>query len=382
MHRRTFLQLGIGAAVCGGRIGSIRRGTSGPCSARGQAAVLRSPPAYSVIPVVGDGKWIWTKPPEGQTGYLEPRRYSLKVGIELTGRGSGGEIKATTTVPVECPEQKIEGEQIEVRGCRARVRQLGPHARQLCLYAPQISRGQVVSAVANYKLTSYKQYHHYGRDQFPAQQSVPAEVGRPYLGDSPGIQTRSREVRRLLSEIRGKATHPWDLAQKFAAWIPRNIKPQVGPYTSVTAAIQNRRGDCEEMAGVFVALCRAGGIPARLVWIPNHTWAEFYLADGDGKGHWIPAHTACYFWFGWTGVHELVLQKGDRIRVPEHRRLYRLLEDWMQWGGTRPEVRYLAELMPEPAEVGGDPGPGARRKIATGEWKLLGNHPLDRYSRR
>ena len=71
------------------------------------------------------------------------------------------------------------------------------------------------------------------------------------------------------------------------------------------------------MSAVFVALCRAAGIPARLVWIPNHNWAEFYLTDKDGKGHWIPAHTACYFWFGWTGVHELVLQKGDRIRLPE-----------------------------------------------------------------
>lgn len=208
------------------------------------------------------------------------------------------------------------------------------------------------------------------------------EVRSQYLGNSPGIETRSKQVAALLDMLRGEGDYPWDLARKFAQWVPKNIRPQIGSYTSVLKALETRRGDCEEMAGVFTALCRAADIPARLVWVPNHTWSEFYLTDGEGKGHWIPAHTACYFWFGWTGAHELVLQKGDRVRVPEERRLMRLLEDWMQWSGTKPDARYLAELDPLPPETGGDPGPGARRKIATGEWKLVGNHPMDRYARR
>lgn len=352
-----------------------------PRSRRLQAVPSLLPPAYSVIPVVGDGHWIWTKPPEGETGYLEPRDYSLKVGIELEGRGNANRIISTTTVPVECPEQKIELDGIKTQGCNAQVRELGPHARQLILYAPGIVKGQVVSAVAQYKVTVHKQYHGYQRDQFPQQQTVPKEIGRQYLANSPGIETRSAEVRKLHEELSRGLTHPWDLAAKCAAWVPRNIRPQIGSYTSVVTALKNRRGDCEEMAGVLVALCRAAGIPARLVWIPNHTWAEFHLVDNEGQGHWIPAHTACYFWFGWTGAHELVLQKGDRIRVPERRKFFRLLEDWTQWMGTRPKTRYLAELKPEAAESE-DPGPGARNKIDSGEWKLAGNHPMDRYLRR
>jgi hypothetical protein len=31
---------------------------------------------------------------------------------------------------------------------------------------------------------------------------------------------------------------------------------------------------------------------------------------------------------------------------------------------------------------GEDPGPGARKKVAGGEWRLTGAHPLDRYARR
>jgi hypothetical protein len=136
------------------------------------------------------------------------------------------------------------------------------------------------------------------------------------------------------------------------------------------------------MSAMFVALCRAGGIPARLVWVPNHNWAEFYLTDQQGQGHWIPAHTACYFWFGWTGAHELVLQKGDRLQVPERKGYFRLLEDWAQWMGKRPAVRYPAELVPKPSAPGADAGPGCRSKIETGEWQVVGNHPLNRYVRR
>jgi hypothetical protein len=176
--------------------------------------------------------------------------------------------------------------------------------------------------------------------------------------------------------------HPFEQVRAFADWVPINIKPQIGAYTSVTAALDDRRGDCEEMAAVFVALCRAIGIPARLVWVPNHNWAEFYLTDNDGQGHWIPAHTACYSWFGFNGAHELVLQKGDRVMLPERRKQVRLLADWTRYSGSAPKTRYTAELTPLAAEPDGDAGPGARLKDAKGEWQLVGHHPLDSAMRR
>jgi hypothetical protein len=149
----------------------------------------------------------------------------------------------------------------------------------------------------------------------------------------------------------------------------------------VTAAINGRVGDCEEYASVFVALCRASGIPARLVWIPNHNWAEFYLTDAAGKGHWIPAHTAGYSWFGWTGAHEMVLQKGDSIELPEKRKPQRLVEDWAQWVGAKPDIRWFAELRPLPPKEGAEVGPGTRSKNARAEWVVTGKHPLDDYLR-
>ena len=378
MDRRRFLRLGAGAMVAAGGWGAWRRQANMPQEARGP-----EPPAYSVVPVVGDGKWIWNQPPSNETGYLEPRPFLLSVGIEMEGVGNTFQVKATTPVPVACPEQKIDEEEVVTQGCEAQVRQVAPYARQLCLYVPQIVPGQKIVAVARFKLTLYKQFHGYRRGQFPEEQaSPPAQVRRDYLGESPGIQTRSKEVVQLLGQLQEGTEHPWDLAQRFASWILKNIQPQIGAYTGVQTALQTRRGDCQEMAGIFIALCRAAGIPARLVWVPDHNWSEFYLTDNQGQGHWLPVHTGCYFWFGWTGAHELVIQKGDRIQVPEKKRLYRLLEDWAQWSGRKPRIRYTAELTPQPAKAGEDPGPGARKKLASGEWALVGTHPLDRYARR
>jgi hypothetical protein len=375
MQRRQFLQAGVTLAAGVQGLSRFAGCETSEWSARA--------PAYSVIPVVGDGRWIWTRPPQDSTGYLEPRTYDLKVGIELEGTGSAEEILSTTTVPLDYPEQKIESVRIETQGCEAEIRQLTSGAGQLMLAASGIVAGQVISAVAHYQLTLYKQYQGYQRDQFPVRQDVPGDVRRGFLQDSPGIQTKSKPVRDLAAELsHGTDKHPWSLTQKFAAWVIKNIKPQIGNYTSVTAALESHRGDCEEMACVFVALCRTVSIPARLVWVPNHTWAEFFLVDEKNQGHWIPAHTACYPWFGWNGAHELVLQKGDRVQIPERHKQVRLLEDWARWSGKQPKLRCTAEMTPLPPTAGGDAGPGARRKNEQGEWKVVGNHPLDKYIRR
>ncbi len=339
-------------------------------------------PAYSIIPVVGDGKFIWTKPPENETGYLEPRPYEVEIGIDVEGVGGDTPFMATTPSPIEHPEQRIDEVQVETAGnCEAKLRKLRGAVGQLFVRG-RLAQGQRARAVARYRMTLFKQYHGYNRDQFPAEQETPKKIRDAALQNSPGIETRAPSVRKLASRLSGGAKHPWDKAQRFAQWVQENIRPQIGAYTNVVSALKNRIGDCEEMAAVLVALCRSVGIPARLVWVPNHNWAEIYLVDHYEAGHWIPVHTSCYSWFGWTGAHELVLQKGDRITVPELHGQQRLLSDWARYTGRKPNLRYIGNLKPLPPSEGADPGPGARSKNKLGDWRRVGDHELDRYLRR
>lgn len=357
MDRRTFLAVGMTPLV------GVHRQIESELP-----VVSSGPPIFDVVPVVADGKWIWQTPPTGQTGYLEPRPFELTVGIELRGSGS---VQAGTPVPAEFPEQKIDDERIETASCTARLRDVGPGARQLYVQAANLAAGRPASAIARFRLTLFKQYQDYRRDQFPAKQVVPRDLREMYVTESPGIQVRPRAVHDLARELTAAHSHPWDQAQAFARWIPRNIQGKPGPYTSVTSALKNRVGDCEEMSGVFVALCRAVGIPARLVWVPNHAWAEFCLFDAGGAEHWIPVHTACYFWFGWTGVHQLILQKGDKVPAPQGNALVRLQTDWTISAGGKPQARFTAVLRPLPIPPSNDAGPGARTKDRFGRWAAL-----------
>lgn len=374
--RRSFLRHSLlastGTAVLGSQLWK-------PSAGRDRSELG---PVWSFDPVVGDGRWIWKEPPANDRGYLEPRTYSVRVGIELKAGSSPCEALASTPVPVEHPEQKIDDVTIETDGCEAALRDLAPGAGQLFVHAPEIGPGQIAKAVVNYTITLYKQYHAYAVEQFPTIQNVPMEIRALAVGDSPGIQSNAGNVRKLANEISKGLTHPWEKAESFVKWIRGNIHPKRGAYTSVLTAIKTRVGDCEEMSALFVAFCRASGIPARIVWVPNHNWAEFYLVDHDQQGHWIPVHPACYNWFGWTGVHELIIQKGDRIVVPEQSIPCRLMMDWLR-ANSSVKTTYVAEMHPTPSKEGEDPGPGGRVKDAkTGEWKLTGKHPMDRYARR
>lgn len=384
MDRRSFLWSGVRWVGCGAACGLAAVGQPGRQDRRQlQSAPCEKsalPPTRSVIPVVGDGRWIWKSPPEGQTGYLEPRTYRLSIGIQLQATGPTEQLQATTPAPVEFSEQRIDRVQLEMDRCQAELRPLTAEAGQLVLSADSLAEGQVAAAAAHFTLTLFKQYQGHAKEQFPVAQQFPKEFRQPYLTDSPGIQTRLPEVRQLVKALTAAFDHPWDKALAFKCWVWENIQARIGRYTSVQAALRDRVGDCEERAAVFVALCRASGIPARLVWVPNHNWAEFCLKDEQGEFHWIPAHTSCYSWFGWTGAHELVLQKGDSIPLPGKKPV-RLVPDWMTWSGARPQVRFQAELTPLPATGGEDPGPGARRKDAKGEWCVTGEHEMDRYLR-
>jgi hypothetical protein len=81
-------------------------------------------------------------------------------------------------------------------------------------------------------------------------------------------------------------------------------------------AIDRGKGDCEEMSSLFIAVCRLKGIPARAVWIPEHTYPEFYLEDEEGTGHWFPCQLAGTRQFGGMIEARPVLQKGDKFKVP------------------------------------------------------------------
>jgi hypothetical protein len=88
--------------------------------------------------------------------------------------------------------------------------------------------------------------------------------------------------------------------------------------------------DCKDMSCLFVALCRAGKIPARIVRVPEHCYAEFYLEmkpEGRARGNrpvgfWFPCQVSGTYSFGGIPEQRVILQKGDSFLDGNRRVLF------------------------------------------------------------
>ncbi len=149
-----------------------------------------------------------------------------------------------------------------------------------------------------------------------------------YLGDSPYIDTTTRQVRSIANEIRDRG-HPdaWTHVEAIYDWVRENIKYENGDLRSTSQALKEGVGDCEEMTGLFIAICRASDIPSRVVWVPDHCYPEFYLQDEKGNGYWFPCQIAGDRLFGEMQEYRPILQKGDRFKTPESKKFVRYLAE-------------------------------------------------------
>ena len=84
----------------------------------------------------------------------------------------------------------------------------------------------------------------------------------------------------------------------------------------------------------------------RTVFVKNHCYAEFYLDDDEGVGHWFPCQPAGPREFGSLNDVRPILQKGDNFKNPDNskERLRYLREDFAASGrGGSPEVKFFCD---------------------------------------
>ena len=161
--------------------------------------------------------------------------------------------------------------------------------------------------------------------QFVIPDKAPSAV-RTFLKPSPYIESSHKRIKEIAKTLRDEQLTGWQQTEKNYCWVREEVKYQFDPKIhSCLDALDTKLGDCEELSSLFIAICRAQDIPARAVWIPDHTYPEFYLEDADGNGHWFPCQAAGTYEFGSMRETKPVLQKGDRFRLP----------------GSREEVRYV-----------------------------------------
>ena len=252
---------------------------------------------------------------EAQTQYWQ-------AGVIITARsGPCKGMVGTAPIPVDWPEQ--EAKIVEEDFCpQARVsyRTVEGTVKQMVVLVPFLSTGAECRAVVTVEVTRHAQLRPENTDLFvlPDKREIPRNV-RPFLGPSPEIESTSSRIKSVAREFDVDEGKAWDNVEAIYDWVRENVQHKQGHQGGAMAALEKGSGDHEDLTSLFIAVCRAGGIPARTVWVPGHCYPEFYLEDVEGNGHWFPCQVAGSRAFGEIPELRPILQKGDNFPSPTER---------------------------------------------------------------
>ena len=175
----------------------------------------------------------------------------------------------------------------------------------------------------------------------------PDRALRGHLGPSPYVESRDPRIVRLAKET-AAGLGGWKKVEAIYDTVRDKVEYRNGELKGARKALADGWGDCEELTCLFVAMCRAEGIPARTVWVEGHCYPEFYLVDAAGTGHWYPCQAAGTRAFGAMPDQLPILQKGDSFRDPDRpgkqlRYVSELIKGAAVEGGGSPHVTWIRE---------------------------------------
>ena len=259
-------------------------------------------------------------PTAADASFWAPRELNVKFGVQFQAHDNFcKQVHATIPIPMQWPEQQVTIVSTDISpGAKYAMRPAAFGAAQLVVDVPQVQMQGNFTAIVTMKIV--KSFIKAPSD--PSSLVIPKSKSKEltsYFGNSPYIETDDRAIKKIVAEIKEQEpAHAWEMVELLYEWVRSNVEYQFDTeIRSTKEALKKKKGDCEEMTGIFIALCRSAGVPARKVHVPDHCYGEFYLEDEHGQGHWYPCQLAGDRQFGEMNEYRPILQKGDRFRVPE-----------------------------------------------------------------
>lgn len=259
----------------------------------------------------------------GRIQFGPPDTVRIRVGAEVTANhGAARNVTVMVAAPLECPEQEVKVISEDFSGDVGSVDYrpvTGGEVRQMVITIPRLAAGATARATVDFEVTTRPILPPEGTDDLVIPKRPPRNA-RQYLGGSPYIETKHQKIRALAKEVWAdldESATDWDRVEAIYDFVLDKVKYVEGPDKGALDALHDEQADCQGRSMLFIALCRANKIPARMVWVDGHAYPEFYLEDAEGQGYWFPCESAGTRAFGEMPLARTILQKGDNFRVSE-----------------------------------------------------------------
>jgi hypothetical protein len=282
-------------------------------------------------------------------GKSETHKWEFGIIITAVGGPCAG-LSGTVPVPQDWPEQqvKVVGEEI-TPAVRRHSYRTNEGLKQLLFEVPQLAAGQSATCLVTLEITRSEQLPPIDPGSLVVGKEVPRELRR-YLGSSPFIESTNSKFRSLVKSLTEGQENAWDQIEAIYDGVRERVQfepEHKDKFKGAVRALADGKADKEDLNSLFVALCRAQKVPARMVWPLDSCHAEFYLEGAAGKGLWIPCQLHGERQFGRLSDHRPILEKGDNFKVPEKKDPQRFVSEFLtgKGGGGKPQVEFRRRMV-------------------------------------
>ena len=277
----------------------------------GEVIIIMDAPGNYVRGMAYDGKNLWAIDDEDNKFYklkirdsekyrrTDARRAEVTYIHQISNYGPGNMLSADIhlAVPSNRENQDIRGDIVYSPGTPDfETDQWGQKTAVFKSFG--MMPGETLEAQMIVNCTSYDTRWYIFPDEVGGLEQVPADVKDKFLRDNEKYRLTHPTIQKALETCGAKdETNPYWIARRIYNYLLDNMYYEMaGGWNTAPAVLERGNGSCSEYTFVFIAMCRAAGVPARYVGSVVvrgddastddvfHRWAEVYLPNYG----WVP----------------------------------------------------------------------------------------------
>jgi len=295
---------------------------------------------------------------ENKGEITNPAAYEIEYIFLITNNGPSTITQIDLQIPVvqeHPPYQRVENWVSDPHAVEVKEDSSGNKIAHICL-KEKIGPGKSATIRMRCKVQIYTLSYNPVTSTFE-EYDKNSDIYKVYTAPGNHIESDNSQIKEKAAEIAGKIDDPYLAAKKIYEFVISHMSyVRFDKCRGALYALQEKKGDCTEYSDLFIALCRARGIPARSVHgftygspgDQRHDWAEVYI---PGMG-WIPVDATWgqrgKDYFGNLTHTHIRLYTGRELSAGEKKFSWYYVT--YRFGGNKPDIEH--SLIPEITKTG------------------------------